>query len=94
MGQNARWQFTAFPYPFAFKFVGTGNGLVRKELVQSRLSLRGQSVAGCDRHDVHTQPIQGVAQQLSMVVDGVGWTANDESVDEILHRHQNTCRRF
>lgn len=59
------------PHPLPRKAARPRRGSVREELVQARLSLLLHAVARGDRQQVNAQLVQGVAQQLPVVIDGV-----------------------
>lgn len=59
------------PHPLPRKAARPRRGSVREELVQARLPLLLHAVARGDRQQVNAQLVQGVAQQLPVVIDGV-----------------------
>lgn len=61
----------AAAHPLPRKAARPRRGSVREELVQAGLPLLLHAVAGGDRQQVNAQLVQGVAQQLPVVIDGV-----------------------
>lgn len=59
------------PHPLPRKAARPRRGSVREELVQAGLPLLLHAVARGDRQQVNAQLVQGVAQQLPVVIDGV-----------------------
>lgn len=67
-------------HPFAHEAVRPWCCLVREEVLQPWLALRQHAMARGDCEQVHTQPIQGAAQQLPVVVDGVRGAADRQAL--------------
>ena len=74
-------------YPFPYEAVCSESAVVREKFVQPGLSLFLYAVAGGHSQQVHTVPVQRVAQQLTVVIHRVNRTGEKDTT-----HHPQTSR--